>query len=137
MTVMTSSALPVPPQLTIRLWGSSYPVILPSWRDARLHLAAVIISLQVLGQAAFHFRLSIAQILISLATCAVLELTRQRRRSLRPAAAGDDETRGRRTVRRNRLNKAERAGFEPATHLSARTRFPVALLRPLGHLSVA
>jgi hypothetical protein len=30
---------------------------------------------------------------------------------------------------------AERAGFEPATHLSARTRFPVALLRPLGHLS--
>src|SRR5919205_2736757 len=31
--------------------------------------------------------------------------------------------------------KAERAGFEPATHLSAGTRFPVALLRPLGHLS--
>ena len=29
----------------------------------------------------------------------------------------------------------ERAGFEPATHLAARTRFPVALLRPLGHLS--
>src|SRR5437870_5884240 len=29
----------------------------------------------------------------------------------------------------------ERAGFEPATDLSARTRFPVALLRPLGHLS--
>src|SRR6266540_5173228 len=33
-------------------------------------------------------------------------------------------------------SEAERAGFEPATHLSARTRFPVALLRPLGHLSV-
>src|SRR4051812_30991378 len=31
--------------------------------------------------------------------------------------------------------QTERAGFEPATHLSARTRFPVALLRPLGHLS--
>ena len=31
--------------------------------------------------------------------------------------------------------EAERAGFKPATHLSARTRFPVALLRPLGHLS--
>src|SRR5204863_6970060 len=31
--------------------------------------------------------------------------------------------------------RAERAGFEPATDLSARTRFPVALLRPLGHLS--
>src|SRR5437868_2731267 len=33
------------------------------------------------------------------------------------------------------LRLTERAGFEPATHLSARTRFPVALLRPLGHLS--
>src|SRR5436305_15283649 len=33
--------------------------------------------------------------------------------------------------------EAERAGFEPATDLSARTRFPVALLRPLGHLSAA
>ena len=31
--------------------------------------------------------------------------------------------------------ETERAGFEPATDLSARTRFPVALLRPLGHLS--
>src|SRR3954452_23687692 len=36
-----------------------------------------------------------------------------------------------------RRSEAERAGFEPATDLSARTRFPVALLRPLGHLSAA
>ena len=36
----------------------------------------------------------------------------------------------------NVLILAERAGFEPARHLSAPTRFPVALLRPLGHLSV-
>src|SRR5881392_4460116 len=41
-----------------------------------------------------------------------------------------------RKVRREPAARAERAGFEPATHLSARTRFPVALLRPLGHLSV-
>ena len=34
----------------------------------------MIISLQVLGQVAFDFRLSIAQILISLLTCAVLEV---------------------------------------------------------------
>ena len=33
----------------------------------------MIISLQVLGQVAFEFRLSIAQILVSLLTCAVLE----------------------------------------------------------------
>src|SRR5919109_241282 len=38
-------------------------------------------------------------------------------------------------MRRWGSNVAERAGFEPATRLSARTRFPVALLRPLGHLS--
>ena len=45
----------------------SIPVLLPNIRDPRLHLAAVIISLQVLGQVAFEFRLSIAQILVSLA----------------------------------------------------------------------
>src|SRR5215208_3852358 len=37
--------------------------------------------------------------------------------------------------RGGRPSEAERAGFEPATRLSAGTRFPVALLRPLGHLS--
>src|SRR5580765_993648 len=35
------------------------------------------------------------------------------------------------------LREAEREGFEPSTHLSAGTRFPVAFLRPLGHLSGA
>ena len=59
---------------TLRIRGRSYPVLLPSIRDPRLHLAAVIISLQVLGQVAFDFRLSIAQILVSLLTCAVLEM---------------------------------------------------------------
>jgi len=49
-------------------------VLLPKLSDARLHLAAVIISLQVLGQVAFGFNLSIAQIVISLCTCAVLEM---------------------------------------------------------------
>jgi Na+-translocating ferredoxin:NAD+ oxidoreductase RnfD subunit len=59
---------------TVRIRGTTYPVLLPSSRDPRLHLAAVIISLQVLGQVAFEFRLSIAQILVSLLTCAVLEI---------------------------------------------------------------
>ena len=59
---------------SLRIRGTSYPVLLPSLRDPRLHLAAVIISLQVLGQVAFEFRLSIAQILVSLLTCAVLEV---------------------------------------------------------------
>ena len=59
---------------TLRMRGTSYPILLPTLRDPRLHLAAVIISLQVLGQVAFDFRLSIAQILVSVLTCAVLEV---------------------------------------------------------------
>ncbi len=60
------------PGLAVR--GQTYPIVLPSIRDPRLHLAAVIVSLQILGQVAFDFRLSIAQILISITTCAVLEV---------------------------------------------------------------
>src|SRR6266568_4837622 len=71
---MAAHATPAPsgPSLTIR--GRPYPVLLPKLRDPRLHLAAVITSLQILGQAAFDFRVSIAQILLSLATCALLEV---------------------------------------------------------------
>ena len=54
--------------------GTPYPIVLPKLKDPRLHLAATIVSLQVIGQVGFHFRLSIAQILVSLATCAVLEV---------------------------------------------------------------
>ena len=60
---------------TLSIRGTAYPVLLPTLRDPRLHLAAVIVSLQVLGQAAFRFDLSIAQILLSLGTCALLEFT--------------------------------------------------------------
>ena len=63
-----------PGRPTLRIRGTSYPVLLPSLRDPRLHLAAVIVSLQVLGQVAFDFRLSIAQILVAIVTCAVLEV---------------------------------------------------------------
>jgi Na+-translocating ferredoxin:NAD+ oxidoreductase RnfD subunit len=58
----------------IRFRGTTYPVLLPTVRDPRLQLAAVIVTLQVLGQTVFDFQLSIAQILISLVTCAVLEV---------------------------------------------------------------
>jgi hypothetical protein len=75
---------------TIRIRGTAYPVLLPTLRDPRLHLAAVIVSLQVLGQVAFEFRLSIAQILVALVTCAVLEVAiafRRQRVFLWPASA--------------------------------------------------
>ncbi len=67
-----------------------YTVVLPSVRDPRLHLAAVIISLQILGQVAFDFSLSIAQILLSVGTCALLELAIvfwQKRMIVWPASA--------------------------------------------------
>jgi ASPIC and UnbV/FG-GAP-like repeat len=70
---MSAPALAAPGGRALTIRGTPYPVLLPTLRDPRLHLAAVIVSLQILGQAAFDFRLSIAQILISLATCAVLE----------------------------------------------------------------
>src|SRR5581483_8317690 len=58
----------------VAIRGTTYPVVLPKLKDPRLHLAATITSLQVLGQVAFNFRLSIAQILLCLGTCAVLEI---------------------------------------------------------------
>ena len=70
---MTAPAA-APGRPAIRIRGTTYPVLLPTVRDPRLHLAAVIVSLQVLGQTAFGFELSIAQILVALLTCAVLEV---------------------------------------------------------------
>ena len=71
---MSAHAAPAPGGLTLSIRGRSYPVLLPKLSDPRLHLAAVITTLQVLGQATFHFRVSIAQILLSVVTSAVLEV---------------------------------------------------------------
>ncbi|MDX6475291.1 MAG: hypothetical protein QOH95_802 [Gaiellaceae bacterium] len=72
---MSAHAAPAPGGLTLTIRGRPYPLLLPKLSDPRLHLAAVITTLQVLGQTAFQFRVSIAQILVSLLTCAVLEVT--------------------------------------------------------------
>jgi hypothetical protein len=58
---------------SVRLFGREYAVILPSIRDPRMHVAVVLITLQVLGQTVLGFRLSVAQILICLATGALIE----------------------------------------------------------------
>src|SRR4029077_2216081 len=71
---MSAPALAAPGGRALTIRGTPYPVVLPTLRDPRLHLPAVIITLQVLGQVAFEFRVSIAQILISLLVCAVLEV---------------------------------------------------------------
>jgi hypothetical protein len=48
--------------------------VLPSWRDPRLKLSVVIISLQVLGQTLLGFKVSIAQILVTVGACAVVDM---------------------------------------------------------------
>jgi Na+-translocating ferredoxin:NAD+ oxidoreductase RnfD subunit len=62
-----------PKRRTVRILGREYRVVLPSLRDPRLHVAAVLITLQVLGQTVLGFRLSVAQILACLATGALIE----------------------------------------------------------------
>jgi hypothetical protein len=54
--------------------GRCYPLFLPSLRDPRLHVAAVIVSIHVLGQTGLHFVVSVPQILAAILTCAVLEI---------------------------------------------------------------
>ncbi|HET9115160.1 MAG TPA: FG-GAP-like repeat-containing protein [Gaiellaceae bacterium] len=71
---MSAHAAPAPAGPTFTIRGRPYPVLLPKLSDPRLHLAAVIISLQIIGQVGFHFELSIAQILLAIGTCAVLEV---------------------------------------------------------------
>ena len=62
-----------PKRRTARIFGREYRVVLPSIRDPRLHVAAVLLTLQVLGQTVLGFRLSIAQILACLAAGALIE----------------------------------------------------------------
>jgi ASPIC and UnbV/FG-GAP-like repeat/NQR2, RnfD, RnfE family len=75
---------------SLRIGGTHYPVLLPTLRDPRLHLAGIIVTLQVLGQIAFDFQLSIAQILVSLAVAGILEVAiafRAQRVLMWPASA--------------------------------------------------
>ena len=79
-----------PSAMTWRIGAVDYPVRLPSVRDPRLHLAATITSIQVMGQAFLGWELSIAQILVCLLTCAVIEMSlllHERREIVWPASA--------------------------------------------------
>jgi hypothetical protein len=73
----STRALPVAEDRTpraIRLGGRTIPVSGPSVRDPRLHLAAIIVSVIVIGTTLLDFRLSIPQIVITVAVCAVIEV---------------------------------------------------------------
>src|SRR5436305_1300412 len=87
---MSAHAAPAPSGPTFVIRGTPYPVLLPQLGDPRLHLAATITSLQVIGQVGFHFQVSIAQILLAVGTCALLEVAiamRSQRVILWPASA--------------------------------------------------
>ena len=75
---------------TLTVGGGTYPLILPSIRDPRLHVAAVIITIHVLGQVGLHFDVTIPQILAAILTCAIIEVAltfRQSRAFVWPASA--------------------------------------------------
>lgn len=79
---MTSAALTV--------GRRSYPLILPSIRESRLHVAAVIITIHVLGQVGLHFVVSVWQILAAILTCAIVEVAvtfKQQQAIVWPASA--------------------------------------------------
>jgi hypothetical protein len=59
---------------SVTFGASTYPVVLPSIRDPRLHVASVILSVHALGQLGLGFELSIPQILAAILTCAVIEV---------------------------------------------------------------
>jgi hypothetical protein len=71
--VEPSSTAARPKRRSLRIRARDYPVILPSIRDPRLHVAAVLLTLQLLGQTVLDFRLSVAQILVCLAVGALME----------------------------------------------------------------
>ncbi|MET0578357.1 MAG: RnfABCDGE type electron transport complex subunit D [Ilumatobacteraceae bacterium] len=59
---------------TLTLGPRTYPVVLPNIRDSRLHVAAVIVTIHVLGQTTLRFHISVPQILAAILTCAVIEV---------------------------------------------------------------
>ena len=84
MTVPAAPARSAPARsLTLR--GTAYPLILPNVKDPRLHVAAVIITIHVLGQVGLHFRVSIPQILAAILTTAIIEIALTFRSSKQPS----------------------------------------------------
>jgi Na+-translocating ferredoxin:NAD+ oxidoreductase RnfD subunit len=75
---------------TLTIGSGTYPLVLPNIRDPRLHVAAVIISVHVLGQVGLGFWISVPQILAAILTCWVLEVAitfRQTKTIVWPASA--------------------------------------------------
>ncbi len=65
----------------LRIGTNAYPVILPKIRDPRLHVAAVVLTIHVLGQLGLNFWVSVPQILSAILTAAIIEVTMTFRRT--------------------------------------------------------
>lgn len=93
MTATATTPTPAPPASggrSIVVRGQRIPVVLPNRRDPRMHLSVVVMTLQVLGQTVLDFKVSIAQIAVTLGFCALVEMTVTFRREARlvwPASA--------------------------------------------------
>lgn len=74
---MTAPAVvaPAKPRPTVTLRGQDIPVVLPSRRDPRFKLSAVVMTLHVLGQTLLDWKVSIAQIALTIAFCGLIEAT--------------------------------------------------------------
>ncbi|MEO8273457.1 MAG: hypothetical protein ABI620_05290 [Chloroflexota bacterium] len=75
---------------TVTIGSGTYPVVLPSIRDPRLHVAAVVLTVHVLGQVGLGFWVSVPQIIAAIGTCFILEVAitfRQTRQLVWPASA--------------------------------------------------
>jgi hypothetical protein len=66
---------------TVRIGGREIGVVLPNLHDPRLHLATVTVTLFVLGIGWLGFRLSIPQIVLTVITCAAIEVVWMYRRT--------------------------------------------------------
>lgn len=74
MTASAASVAPAPvASRAVDLRRRRIPVVGPSFRDPRLWLSAVIMTVHVLGQTVLGFKVSIAQILISIGVGAAIE----------------------------------------------------------------
>ncbi len=62
------------PGRTVRVGGTAIRVVPPRLRDPRVHVAAVIVSVQVLGQVVIGFDVSVAQILLTIGVCVAIEI---------------------------------------------------------------
>ena len=88
--VITPEVAASPRRRSVAIRGTSYPVDLPSIHDARLHSSFVVLTIHVLGQTVFGFRVSVPQIVSAILASALIEVVvtaRRKRRIVWPASA--------------------------------------------------